>query len=207
MIIEHNISSFTILSTDTLFNALNKIDKNRRRFVFVVTESGKLEGVLTDGDIRRWLMLESNEDLNVSVSTISNKNYISLPIESLHNEIKSMFNEQLDAIPLTDQHHKLIAIALKQSIEFKIDERIINDNNPAYIIAEIGNNHNGDIQLAKQLVDLAIESGADCIKFQMRNFNDLYEKDDKSADLGDQYTFDLLRRFQLSNQELPEFVS
>jgi len=204
MIIEHNISSFTILSTDTLFNALNKIDKNRRRFVLIVTESGKLEGVLTDGDIRRWLMLESNEDLNVSVSTISNKNYISLPIESLHNEIKSMFNEQLDAIPLTDQHHKLIAIALKQSIEFKIDERIINDNNPAYIIAEIGNNHNGDIQLAKQLVDLAIESGADCIKFQMRNFNDLYEKDDKSADLGDQYTFDLLRRFQLSNEELIE---
>ena len=36
------------------------------------------------------------------------------------------------------------------------------------IIAEIGNNHNGNIDIAKSMIDAAIESGADCVKFQMR---------------------------------------
>ena len=35
-----------------------------------------------------------------------------------------------------------------------------------YIIAEAGVNHNGNFELAKQLVDTAAEAGADCIKFQ-----------------------------------------
>lgn len=41
-----------------------------------------------------------------------------------------------------------------------------NKTNQTYIIAEAGVNHNGDFQLAKQLVDVAAEAGADCIKFQ-----------------------------------------
>ena len=38
--------------------------------------------------------------------------------------------------------------------------------NPAYIIAEIGVNHNGDISLAKELIDVASDAGADYVKFQ-----------------------------------------
>ena len=41
-----------------------------------------------------------------------------------------------------------------------------NKTKHTYIIAEAGVNHNGNFQLAKQLVDAAVESGADCIKFQ-----------------------------------------
>ncbi|EKD91810.1 MAG: N-acetylneuraminate synthase, partial [uncultured bacterium] len=39
-------------------------------------------------------------------------------------------------------------------------------NQPTYIIAEAGVNHNGDINLALQLIDIAVDSGADAIKFQ-----------------------------------------
>jgi sialic acid synthase SpsE/sugar phosphate isomerase/epimerase len=77
---------------------------------------------------------------------------------------------------------------------------------PSFIIAEIGNNHNGDIKLAKHLVDLAIESGCDAVKFQLRNMVALYGKlDDEQrskADLSTQYTLDLLSKFQLSVLEL-----
>ncbi len=41
--------------------------------------------------------------------------------------------------------------------------------NPVYIIAEIGINHNGDIDVAKKLIDLAVLSGCDAVKFQKRN--------------------------------------
>lgn len=48
----------------------------------------------------------------------------------------------------------------------KIGRREIKNYAESYIIAEIGANHNGDIELAKQIIDKAIECGADAVKFQ-----------------------------------------
>jgi N-acetylneuraminate synthase len=42
------------------------------------------------------------------------------------------------------------------------------------IIAEIGINHNGDMNICKQLIDVAAESGVDCVKFQKRDINEVY---------------------------------
>tara|TARA_B100000519_G_scaffold202364_1_gene220535 strand:+ start:398 stop:1267 length:870 start_codon:yes stop_codon:yes gene_type:complete len=50
-----------------------------------------------------------------------------------------------------------------------IDNKIIGDGKSVFIIAEIGLNHNGDIELAKQLIDVAIEAGCDVVKFQKRD--------------------------------------
>jgi sialic acid synthase SpsE len=42
-----------------------------------------------------------------------------------------------------------------------VQGRKIGKGQPVFIIAEIGNNHNGSLKLAKQLVDLAVEAGVD----------------------------------------------
>jgi len=70
-----------------------------------------------------------------------------------------------------------------------------------FVIAEIGNNHNGSLDRAIQMIDLATDAGADCVKFQMRHLNEIYRertlrKD--GDDLGTEYVLDLLRRFELS---------
>lgn len=86
---------------------------------------------------------------------------------------------------------------------FKIGNHIIGDKS-VFIIAEIGNNHNGSVDLAKKLVDAAIASGADCVKFQLRDRNDLYRKraDGTIAeDLGVEYIQDLLNKVELSIQQ------
>lgn len=44
----------------------------------------------------------------------------------------------------------------------------IGENQPVYVIAEIGLNHNGDVELAKQLIDVAADAGAQAVKFQKR---------------------------------------
>lgn len=70
----------------------------------------------------------------------------------------------------------------------------------AYIIAEIGNNHNGDFDRAIQMIDLAAEMGADCAKFQMRHLDEVYRRRTlrkDGEDLGTEYVLDLLRRFEL----------
>jgi len=53
--------------------------------------------------------------------------------------------------------------------EVIINNRKIGSGNPSYIIAEIGINHNGDIDTAKKLITLAAGAGCDAVKFQKRN--------------------------------------
>ncbi len=52
--------------------------------------------------------------------------------------------------------------------ELKIGTRMVGDGHPAYIIAEIGINHNGDLGIAKQMIDAAVHAGVDAVKFQKR---------------------------------------
>jgi N-acetylneuraminate synthase len=52
--------------------------------------------------------------------------------------------------------------------EIKIGNRMVGDGQPAYIIAEIGINHNGDLNIAKQMIDAAVHAGVDAVKFQKR---------------------------------------
>lgn len=49
-----------------------------------------------------------------------------------------------------------------------IASRLIGDNHPVYVIGEIGLNHNGDVELAMRLIDVAAEAGADAVTFQKR---------------------------------------
>ena len=55
-----------------------------------------------------------------------------------------------------------------KSAKVKVGNRYIGDNEPVYIIAEIGINHNGSVELAKKLIDGAAFAGCDAVKFQKR---------------------------------------
>lgn len=50
----------------------------------------------------------------------------------------------------------------------RIGEREVGPGHPVYVVAEIGINHNGDVAIAKQLIELAASVGADAVKFQKR---------------------------------------
>ncbi len=53
-----------------------------------------------------------------------------------------------------------------QNLSIRIGKRLVGPDEPVFIIAEAGVNHNGQLALAKQLVEAAVESGADAVKFQ-----------------------------------------
>jgi N-acetylneuraminate synthase len=52
--------------------------------------------------------------------------------------------------------------------EIKFGNRMMGDGHPAYVIAEVGINHNGDLNVAKKIIDAAAHAGADAVKFQKR---------------------------------------
>ena len=52
--------------------------------------------------------------------------------------------------------------------DLKIGDRQVGEGKPCYIVGEIGINHNGDLEIAKRLIDLAAHVGCDAVKFQKR---------------------------------------
>lgn len=56
--------------------------------------------------------------------------------------------------------------------------RPIGDNEPAFIVAELGINHNGEVGVAKQMIDVAKECGVDAVKFQKRTIDMVYSKEE-----------------------------
>src|SRR5207237_9740393 len=63
-----------------------------------------------------------------------------------------------------------------QSAEVLIGTKLIGAGHPNYIIAEIGINHNGDIDLAKRLISVAVAAGCDAVKFQKRTIDVVYSE-------------------------------
>ena len=59
-----------------------------------------------------------------------------------------------------------------QRIQFM--NRYIGDGEPCFLVAEIGINHNGDLGLAKRLIDEAVKCGCDAVKFQKRTIEVVY---------------------------------
>lgn len=64
----------------------------------------------------------------------------------------------------------------------KIADRYVGDNYPCFIIAEIGINHNGSVELAKKMIDIAVTTGCDAVKFQKRTVDIVYTKEELSRE-------------------------
>lgn len=93
--------------------------------------------------------------------------------------------------------------------EIQISGRPIGAERPCYIIAEIGVNHNGDLDLAHKLIDLAAEAGADAVKFQTYVTDELVLPDAQQADyqarnLGEKSQADMLRDYELPFSAYPQ---
>ena len=97
-------------------------------------------------------------------------------------------------------------------LTFKIDNKDIGGEK-VFVIAEIGNNHNGSLDLAKKLIDQSISAGADCVKFQIRDLDALYRfkhNYSHSEDLGAEYVQDLLKKVELNldaHKEIRKYCS
>src|ERR1700746_3063935 len=60
----------------------------------------------------------------------------------------------------------------------RIGNRLVGDDQPCFIVAEIGINHNGDLDTAKRLISVAVAAGCDAVKFQKRTVEVVYSQDE-----------------------------
>lgn len=94
----------------------------------------------------------------------------------------------------------------------QIDSAMISPVSRAFIIAEAGVNHNGDMQLARQLVDVAAEAGVDAVKFQTFKSDDLILKNIDKAPYQKVTTdktesqYDMLKRLEITKEQTAELM-
>lgn len=66
--------------------------------------------------------------------------------------------------------------------KIKIGDCVVEAEEPTFIIAEIGINHNGSVEIAKKLIDLAVANGCQAVKFQKRTIETVYTKEELAKD-------------------------
>lgn len=90
-------------------------------------------------------------------------------------------------------------------------DRFVGDNEAPYVIAELGSNHNGDMDMARRLIDSAKEVGADCVKFQSwsketifskKTYEDNYFLSDDYRNRDDCTLEEIVEEFSISECEL-----
>lgn len=104
----------------------------------------------------------------------------------------------------------IIYMEYNSESKITIESTKIGNGNPSYIIAEIGINHNGDILLAKKLIDAASKSGANAVKFQKRDLKSVYKKDIlENPNLDSQGTeilIDVLKEVEFQEDDYKEII-
>ena len=100
-----NISQFTISHTKNIRDVMKKISLNKKRFVFVLNNKNKLLGVLTDGDVRRYL-LKKGRIKDLAIKAI-NKDFKYIKAEEEAESILKLLDQKYEFIPILDSKGKL----------------------------------------------------------------------------------------------------
>lgn len=94
----------------------------------------------------------------------------------------------------------------------KIGTRYVGDGEPCFIIAEAGVNHNGDVTLAKKLIDIAYDSGADAVKFQTFRAEDIVTKTaekakyQKKATNSSESQYEMIKKLELTRNDFKDLA-
>jgi N-acetylneuraminate synthase len=92
----------------------------------------------------------------------------------------------------------------------EVGQKPVGPGNPCYLVAEIGINHNGDIELARMLIQLAKRAGFDAVKFQKRTIEVVYTPEELAKPREHPWgttNGDLKRRLELGQAQYEEIDS
>lgn len=108
-----DISKLIINKNISIREAMEKLDKGARKILLVIEEN-KLVGVLTDGDIRRWILI--NMDISLEVELIMNRKPIVLSEEDSLNANDIMKEKSIEAIPIINKNNEIVDIVFLSDI-------------------------------------------------------------------------------------------
>lgn len=94
----------------------------------------------------------------------------------------------------------------------KINDKLISESKKTFVIAEAGVNHNGDMKIAKEMIDVAAEVGVDAVKFQSFKTDKLILKNIEKAPYqkittkSSETQFDMLKKLEITKEQTKELI-
>lgn len=195
------VQKLSINENQSVLDALRCLEGDPLKIAFVVDGIGRLIGIVTDGDVRRYLL--GGGLIEMPVGTCMNRHFHSVRMGVPREELRQIFALGYGVVPALDEEGRLVDIHTRHGLTIHLDGFALGGER-VFVIAEIGNNHNGSLELAKRLVDASIGAGADAVKFQIRNREALYRRKadgSRAEDLGVEYLQDLLDKVELTLDE------
>jgi sialic acid synthase SpsE/radical SAM superfamily enzyme YgiQ (UPF0313 family) len=150
----------------------------------------------------KWL-LEANTEL-----ILDHYNHTNKSIDEAHNliqQFKDLYDGKITKFRGARTYDKK---KVEKMAEIKLGNKIVNKESPIYFIGEIGINHNGDLKIAKQLIDMAAMLGIDCVKFQKRTPELCVPKEVRNqireTPWGEMTYFDYKKKIEFEKEEYDE---
>ena len=193
---------FTVSQNLNYFDVINQIQQNPVKCLCVIDEYKRVVGIITLGDIVLSLK-KSISPSDLTALDIMNSDFVYAKNKQNFLELSQLL-QKYRFLPLLDSKMNLLQIIVgdPNKREFRIGSHSIRSKEDFILIAEIGNNHNGSIKNAFELIKKAKHSGAHIAKFQMRDLNILYGDLNESQDLSTEYVINLLQKNSLNYEEL-----
>ena len=160
---------FSLVEDDFDFEHVTPYLRKNKKMFKVKTLPGNFENLRDDLD--RYFTVDTQTDLDRLERMFQNVH------TKEHDCDIDYYYEWID-----NNYRRLDTHPDKKTI--KLGNVLVGDTRPTFIIAEIGQNHNGSVELAKKLIDMAVRCGASAVKFQKRDipseltkksFNQIYE--------------------------------
>ena len=197
-------SEVKVGSRDSLGDFLNKCAERGvplARAVGVVLEGNTLLGIITSGDVLAILANEPSFD--IPLLSLTNKDPVVFTDEEAPQQVLAKSKKHQFLPKLCNQTAEYLGLftSYKRDAPFDLLPNVSAHDSSLVFIAEIGNNHNGSVERAKQLIDEMADAGADVVKFQHRSMADLYANEE-SSNLGAEYVIDLVRKYGMPIEDL-----
>jgi D-glycero-alpha-D-manno-heptose-7-phosphate kinase len=117
-----DLLSFVIQSSETIREALTKIESNHQGFVLLIDDSERVIGVVTDGDIRRRLL--ENISIDDPIKVCSNPHFVYANPSTPSEQLLKQLDHKIKFIPVLDSQKKLVRIITKQSLPEKEELKV-----------------------------------------------------------------------------------
>jgi D-glycero-alpha-D-manno-heptose-7-phosphate kinase len=116
------MNKFQVLQTSTLKEALSRIEANHHGVIFVINNVGTVIGVVTDGDVRRWLL--NGGSLIDPVESCANKNFVWADSSTSREALLKQLDHQIRVIPVLNVKRQLKNIVSREYLPILSEGRI-----------------------------------------------------------------------------------
>lgn len=179
--------------------------KQTRGFpVVLLNTDNSLFGVVSNGDIATYLARHPDRSLDeIGAEDVANQSPVCGHVRDSVETIEAyLAPERIRTLPILDGNRHVVRVVTRQKPYVEIGGRCVMEGCQPFLLAEIGVNHNGDLDEARALVEAAAQAGFDGVKFQHRGAGLYNVSDINKFDLGTQYIISEIERTRLSIEAL-----